>query len=92
MEKNKEVSKLFKLLRTIKDLVLYPFRKMVSFFKNKKANSKRVKSTFVNFYNHIDMLLSLKIDFKAVYSDENEKIELIYAKSKKSKGEAENEK
>lgn len=92
MEKNKGVSMLFKLLRTIKDLVIYQFRKIISFFKTKKANSKRVKSTFVNFYNHIDMLLPLKIDFKAVYSDENEKIELTYAKSKKSKGEAENEK
>lgn len=83
---------MFKLLRTLKDFMIYQFRKIISFFKTKKANSKRVKSTFVNFYNHIDMLLPLKIDFKAVYSDENEKIELIYAKSKKSKGEAENEK
>ena len=82
---------MFKLLRTLKDFVIYQFSKIISFFKTKKANSKRVKSTFVNFYNHIDMLLSLKIDFKAVYSDENEKIELTYAKSKKSKGEAEND-
>lgn len=82
---------MFKLLRTLKDLVLYPFRKIVSFFKIKKANSKRVKSTFVNFYNHIDMLLPLKINFKAAYSDENEKIELTYDKSKKSKGEDKND-
>lgn len=82
---------MFKLLRTLKDLVLYPFRKIVSFFKIKKANSKRVKSTFVNFYNHIDMLLPLKIDFKAVYSDENEKIELTYAKTKNLKGGAKND-
>lgn len=82
-------------MKLLKKLLLMP-AKAIKFLKNKitgKMNEKmRVKSQFIHFYNHIDMLLPLKIDFKAVYSDENEKIELTYVKSKKSKGEAENEK
>lgn len=48
-----------------------------------------IKSNFNNFINHVDLLKSRKIDFKAVYSNENEKIELqhVNAKNKREGGE-----
>lgn len=65
--------------------------RFLNFLKSKKSNSKRVKATFINFYNHIEMLMALKIDLKASYNDENEKIEIMFAKEKKVKEKAKNE-
>lgn len=86
-EEEKEVKKMFKLLAKIIDFILFPFRKMKSWLKDKKENSKRVKATFVNFYNHLEMLKSLKIDFKGSYSDENEKFEVNITKINKESKE-----
>ena len=71
-----------KFLCGLKNILLFPFRVIKNMFLKKKEINKNISVEI--FLNHIKELKSEKIDFKALYTNENEKIEINYIAPVKS--------
>ena len=65
-----------KFLRGLLNILLFPFRVIKNMFLKKKETNKNISVEI--FLNHIKELKAEKIDFKALYTNENEKIEINY--------------
>ena len=65
-----------KFLRGLLNILLFPFRVIKNMFLKKKETNKNI--SVETFLNHIKELKAEKIDFKALYTNENEKIEINY--------------
>ena len=65
-----------KFLRGLLNILLFPFRVVKNMFLKKKETNKNISVEI--FLNHIKELKAEKIDFKAIYTNENEKIEINY--------------
>lgn len=65
-----------KFIRGLLNILLFPFRVIKNMFLKKKETNKNI--SVETFLNHIKELKAQKIDFKAVYTNENEKIEINY--------------
>ena len=71
-----------KFIRGILNILLFPFRVIKNMFLKKKEINKNISVEI--FLNHIKELKAEKIDFKALYTNENEKIEINYTAPIKS--------
>ena len=71
-----------KFICGLKNILLFPFRVIKNMFLKKKEINKNI--SVETFLNHIKALKSEKIDFKALYTNENEKIEINYTAPVKS--------
>ena len=65
-----------KFLRGLLNILLYPFKVIKNMFLKKKETTKNI--SVETFLNHIKELKAEKIDFKALYTNDNEKIEINY--------------
>ena len=65
-----------KFIRGLLNILLFPFRVIKNMFLKKKETNKNI--SVETFLNHIKELKAEKIDFKALYTNENEKIEINY--------------
>ena len=65
-----------KFIHGILNILLFPFRVIKNMFLKKKETNKNISVEI--FLNHIKELKAEKIDFKAIYTNENEKIEINY--------------
>ena len=65
-----------KFLRGILNILKFPFKVVKNMFLKKKETNKNI--SVETFLNHIKELKAEKIDFKALYTNENEKIEINY--------------
>lgn len=65
-----------KFIHGLLNILLFPFRVIKNMFLKKKETNKNI--SVETFLNHIKELKAQKIDFKAVYTNENEKIEINY--------------
>ena len=65
-----------KFLHGLLNILLFPFRVIKNMFLKKKETKKNISVEI--FLNHIKELKAEKIDFKALYTNENEKIEINY--------------
>ena len=65
-----------KFIRGLLNILLFPFRVIKNMFLKKKETNKNI--SVETFLNHIKELKAQKIDFKALYTNENEKIEINY--------------
>ena len=71
-----------KFIRGLLNILLFPFRVIKNMFLKKKETNKYISVDL--FLNHIKELKTEKIDFKALYTNENEKIEINYTAPVKS--------
>ena len=71
-----------KFLRGLLNILLFPFRVIKNMFLKKKETTKNI--SVETFLNHIKELKAEKIDFKALYTNENEKIDINYTAPVKS--------
>ena len=71
-----------KFIRGLLNILLFPFRVVKNMFLKKKETNKNISVEV--FLNHIKELKAGKIDFKALYTNENEKIEINYTAPVKS--------
>ena len=71
-----------KFIRGLLNILLFPFRVIKNMFLKKKETNKNISVEI--FLNHIKELKAEKIDFKALYTNENEKIEINYTEKIKS--------
>lgn len=71
-----------KFIRGLLNILLFPFRVIKNMFLKKKETQKNI--SVETFLNHIRELKVEKIDFKALYTNENEKIEINYTAPVKS--------
>lgn len=71
-----------KFLRGLKNILLFPFKVIKNMFLKKKETNKYISVDL--FLNHIKELKAEKIDFKAQYTNDNEKIEINYTAPVKS--------
>lgn len=71
-----------KFIRGLLNILLFPFRVIKNMFLKKKETQKNISVEI--FLNHIKELKAEKIDFKALYTNENEKIEINYTAPVKS--------
>lgn len=71
-----------KFIRGLKNILLFPFRVIKNMFLKKKEINKNI--SVETFLNHIKELKAEKIDFKALYTNDNEKIEINYTAPVKS--------
>lgn len=71
-----------KFIRGLLNILLFPFRVIKNMFLKKKETQKNI--SVETFLNHIKELKSEKIDFKVIYTNENEKIEINYIAPVKS--------
>ena len=65
-----------KFIRGLLNILLFPFRVIKNMFLKKKETNKNI--SVETFLKHIKELKAQKIDFKALYTNENEKIEINY--------------
>ena len=65
-----------KFIRGLLNILLFPFRVIKNMFLKKKETTKNI--SVETFLNHIKELKAEKIEFKALYTNENEKIEINY--------------
>ena len=65
-----------KFICGLKNILLFPFRDIKNMFLKKKEINKNI--SVETFLNHIKELKAEKIEFKALYTNENEKIEINY--------------
>ena len=65
-----------KFIHGLLNILLFPFRVIKNMFLKKKEANKNI--SVETFLNHIKELKAQKIDFKAIYTNENEKIEINY--------------
>ena len=65
-----------KFIHGLLNILLFPFRVIKNMFFKKKETNKNI--SVETFLNHIKELKAQKIDFKALYTNENEKIEINY--------------
>ena len=65
-----------KFIRGLKNILLFPLRVIKNMFLKKKEINKNI--SVETFLNHIKELKAEKIDFKALYTNDNEKIEINY--------------
>ena len=65
-----------KFIRGLLNILLFPFKVIKNMFLKKKETNKNISVEI--FLNHIKELKAEKIDFKAVYTNESEKIEINY--------------
>ena len=65
-----------KFISGLLNILLFPFRVIKNMFLKKKETNKNI--SVETFLNHIKELKAEKIDFKALYTNENEKIEINY--------------
>ena len=65
-----------KFIRGLLNILLFPFRVIKNMFLKKKETNKNI--SVETFLNHIKELKAEKIDFKATYTNENEKIDINY--------------
>ena len=65
-----------KFIHGLLNILLFPFRVIKNMFLKKKETNKNI--SVETFLNHIKELKAQKIDFKALYTNENEKIEINY--------------
>ena len=65
-----------KFIRGLLNILLFPFRVIKNMFLKKKETNKNI--SVETFLNHIKELKAQKIDFKSLYTNENEKIEINY--------------
>ena len=65
-----------KFFKGLLNILLFPFRVIKNMFLKKKEINKNINVE--TFLNHIKELKAEKIDFKALYTNENEKIEINY--------------
>ena len=65
-----------KFIRGLLNILLFPFRVIKNMFLKKKETNKNI--SVETFLNHIKELKAEKIEFKALYTNENEKIEINY--------------
>lgn len=71
-----------KFIRGLLNILLFPFRVIKNMFLKKKETNKNI--SVETFLNHIKELKAEKIDFKALYTNESEKIEINYTAPVKS--------
>ena len=71
-----------KFIYVLLNILLFPFRVIKNMFLKKKETNKNI--SVETFLNHIKELKAEKIDFKAIYTNENEKIEINYTAPVKS--------
>ena len=71
-----------KFIRGLLNILLFPFRVIKNMFLKKKETNKNI--SVETFLNHIKELKAEKIDFKALYTNDNEKIEINYTAPIKS--------
>ena len=71
-----------KFIRGLLNILLFPFRVIKNMFLKKKETNKNI--SVETFLNHIKELKAEKIEFKALYTNENEKIEINYIPPVKS--------
>lgn len=71
-----------KFIRGLLNILLFPFRVVKNMFLKKKETQKNI--SVETFLNHIKELKAEKIDFKALYTNDNEKIEINYTAPVKS--------
>ena len=71
-----------KFFKGLLNILLFPFRVIKNMFLKKKEINKNINVE--TFLNHIKELKAEKIDFKALYTNENEKIEINYTAPIKS--------
>lgn len=71
-----------KFIRGLLNILLFPFRVIKNMFLKKKETNKNISVEI--FLNHIKELKAEKIDFKALYTNEYEKIEINYTAPVKS--------
>lgn len=74
--------KMKKIISGLLNIVLFPFKVIKNMFIKKKETNKNI--SVETFLNHIKELKAEKIDFKALYTSENEKIEINYTPPIKS--------
>ena len=65
-----------KFIRGLLNILLFPFRVIKNMFLKKKETNKNI--SVETFKKQIKELKAQKIDFKALYTNENEKIEINY--------------
>ena len=65
-----------KFFRGLLNILLFPFRVIKNMFVKKKETNKNI--SVETFINHLKQLKLEKINFKAEYTNENEKIEIMY--------------
>ena len=71
-----------KFFKGLLNILLFPFRVIKNMFLKKKETNKNI--SVETFLNHIKELKAEKIDFKALYTNENEKIDINYTAPVKS--------
>lgn len=71
-----------KFLRGLLNILKFPFKVIKNMFLKKKETTKNI--SVETFLNHIKELKAEKIDFKALYTNDNEKIEINYTAPVKS--------
>lgn len=71
-----------KFLRGLLNILKFPFKVVKNMFLKKKETTKNI--SVETFLNHLKELKAEKIDFKALYTNENEKIEINYTAPVKS--------
>lgn len=71
-----------KFIHGLLNILLFPFRVIKNMFLKKKETNKNI--SVETFLNHIKELKAEKIDFKALYTNESEKIEINYTAPVKS--------
>ena len=71
-----------KFIHGLLNILLFPFKVVKNMFLKKKETNKNI--SVETFLNHLKELKSEKIDFKALYTNENEKIEINYIAPVKS--------
>ena len=71
-----------KFIRGLLNILKFPFKVIKNMFLKKKETTKNI--SVETFLNHLKELKTEKIDFKALYTNENEKIEINYTAPVKS--------
>lgn len=71
-----------KFIHGLKNILFFPFRVIKNMFLKKKEINKNI--SVETFINHLKQLKLEKINFKAEYTNENEKIEIMYIAPVKS--------
>ena len=71
-----------KFIRGLLNILKFPFKDIKNMFLKKKETTKNISVEI--FLNHLKELKAEKIDFKALYTNENEKIEINYIAPVKS--------
>ena len=65
-----------KFIHGLLNILLFPFRVIKNMFLKKREINKNI--SVETFLNHLKQLKLEKINFKAEYTNENEKIEIMY--------------